>query len=257
MSVQSFLTKKCGIPIKQALKINPELEEYVTRNGLDLGNTKALLLYNKLILKEFMGLEFDLPNGYLIPTICSRWAFLKYILHLKPKNVLEIGTGASAILALMLGRLGVSVTATEIDDDAFQSAISNIQRNKLTEKITLVKTNNKLKLDLIPQLADFDLILCNPPQYDEEYFQHHKSSSRGFLGNYFELVGGMMGHEFILSLISEIKMFPNPPPVFFQLTLPKLRPILEQELNKHQYEYSVSSNRIGTRLRLYYHVKFS
>ncbi|PWI48157.1 hypothetical protein CEE45_08305 [Candidatus Heimdallarchaeota archaeon B3_Heim] len=256
MTVSSFPSKKCGIPVKQALEINPDLAMYMTEKGLDLGNSKALLLYNKLILKEFMDLEFDLPEGYLIPTICSRWAFLKYILQFKPLNVLEIGTGASGILSLMLGRLGISVTATEIDEEAIESAGSNFQRNKLQDRITLVKSNSEIIIGLLPQLSEFDLILCNPPQYNEKYYQQHKSSSRGFVGNFSELVGGEKGHEFILALLSEVKKFQAPPPVFFQLTLPKLKPVLEEELNKQKYNFSVTSNRVGTRIRIYYQVKF-
>ena len=256
MSNRSILAKKCGIPIKQALKLNPKLTQYAKNDRLDLGNTKALLLYNKLILKEFMDLEFDLPNGYLIPTICSRWAFLKYILQFKPGNVLEIGTGASGILAMMLGRLSVSVTATEIDEEAYRSARSNIQQNELTEQIILIKSGNEIVQGLLPHLSDFDLILCNPPQYDEKYYHQHKTSSRGFVGNFSELVGGEKGHEFILALLTEVKTFPTPPPVFFQLTLPHLRHVLEEELTKQDYNFTVTSNKVGTRLRLYFQVKF-
>ncbi|MHA1995465.1 MAG: RlmF-related methyltransferase [Candidatus Hodarchaeales archaeon] len=257
MNSQSFLTKKCGLPVKQALMINPDLAAYMRQNKLDLGNTKALLMYNQLILKHFMDLEFDLPDGYLVPTICSRWAFLKHILKLKPKNVLEIGTGASAILALMLGRLGISVSATEIDNTAFQSACSNVRRNNLEKSIILVKSNRQLLVNLIPQVSEFDLILCNPPQYDEVYFEQHRNSNRGFLGNYSEMVGGQIGHEFILSLLSELRTFSNPPPVYFQLTLPKLQPKLEGELKNQKYNFSVTSKQIGTRLRLYYNVEIT
>ncbi|MHA1976228.1 MAG: RlmF-related methyltransferase [Candidatus Hodarchaeales archaeon] len=256
MNKQSFLTKKCGVPIKQALKLDSNLTPFVQNGKLDLGNTTALLLYNKLILKEFMDLDFDIPEGYLIPTICSRWAFLKHILQFKPLNILEIGTGASGILSLMLGRLGLSVTATEIDEEAIQSAHSNIQRNKLSEHISLIKSNTEIILGLLSQLSDFDLIFCNPPQYDENYYRQHKTSMRGFVGNYSELVGGEKGHEFILTLLSEVKTFPAPPPVFFQLTLPHLKPLLEEELNNQGYEYKITSNRVGTRTRLYFQVKF-
>ncbi len=257
MNFLSFPAKKCGVPIKQALKLEPKLSQYVTNNKLELGNTKALILYNKVILREFMALEFDLPEGYLIPTICSRWTFVKYILRQNPSNVLEIGTGASGILSLMLGRLGITVTATEVDEIALQYANSNIQRNGLSNRITLVQAENKIIQGLIDDLSTFDLILCNPPQYDETFYQQHKSSTRGFVGNYYELVGGPIGHEFILSLLSEVRDFLDPPPVFFQLTLPRLKSVLEEELNNQQYDYTFISNKVGTRTRIYYKVKFS
>ena len=256
MPSNPYLSKRCGLPIKRALELNPNLATFIKNDKLDLGDPGALILYNKIILKDFLDLEFELPEGYLIPTICSRWEFLKFILQFNPNKVLEIGTGASGILALMLGRMGVSVTATEIDKEAIKSARSNIERNKLTETISLLDSHGKIIEDLLPDLSDYDLILCNPPQYDEKYYQQHQHALRGFIGKYSELVGGRIGHEFILGLLSEVGKFSNPPPVFFQLTLPQLKIVLENELNDKEYNFTRISNRIGTRVRLYYKVEF-
>ncbi len=257
MKSQSYLDKKCGTQIEIALKLDPKLVQFFNNGKLDLGDSRALLLYNKVILKEFMDLSFNIPEGYLIPTICSRWEFLKYILKSNPAKVLEIGTGASGILALMLGSVGVSVTATEIDKEAIKSAQSNIELNNLTKEVSLIHSQGEIVKNLIPQLSEYDLIICNPPQYDEKYYQEHKSSARGFIGKYLELVGGRKGHEFILSLLSEVKMDSNPPPVYFQLTLPRLKTILEEDLKRLQYEFTVVTTRIGTRERLYYKVEFT
>jgi methylase of polypeptide subunit release factors len=256
MKPSSYLDKICGTQIEVALRLDPRLVQFFKDGKLDLGNSTALLLYNKVVLKEFMDLTFDLPDGYLIPTICSRWKFLKYVLQYNPTKVLEIGTGASGILSLMLGRLGISVTATEVDKKALRSAQSNIELNNLTEKVSLVQSQGEIVKNLIPQLYEYDLIICNPPQYDEKYYQEHKSNSRGFIGKYLELVGGDKGYEFILTLLAEVKEYSNPPPVFFQITLPRLKTVLEDELEKQQYEYSVVSTRIGTRERLYYRIEF-
>lgn len=257
MKNRSILTKKCGLTVEKALARSPELSRITIDKKLDLGNSEVLKLYNQLIFQDLMNLHFELPEGYLIPTICSRFEFLKYCLESTPKNVLEIGTGASAILALMMAYLGIQVTATEIDPVAYQSAYKNIKFNNLTEYITLIKSNGEiiegLNIDTITQ----DLIICNPPQYDLGYFKAHSTSNRGFIGQFSELVGGEKGYEFILELLNEVNRLIKSPSVCFQLTLPKLQHDLEKELNKKKYTYSSKQIRIGTRIRIYYKVCFN
>ena len=134
MSFDPLIDKKCGVPVVEALNKCPELSTFlISPNRLDLGNTDALLLYNQLVLRELLGLEFSLPKGYLVPTICSRWEFIKFVLgtfKTPPTSVLEIGTGASAMLAMMLSRLGMKVIATEINEGAYKSALVNLSQNK-------------------------------------------------------------------------------------------------------------------------------
>ena len=124
--------KPCGLPFKEAIQRCPTLGRYATKgkNRIDLGNSKALLLYNRLVLKDFMSLDFTVPPGYLIPTVCSRWQFVSWIIPEKtPLKVLEIGTGASAILAIMFAKIGCHVEVTEIDEIACQNALHNINLN--------------------------------------------------------------------------------------------------------------------------------
>ena len=261
MSIHPLINKKCGVPVVEALNICPELTTYlISPNRLDLGNTSALLLYNQLVLRELIGLEFSVPKGYLVPTICSRWEFIKFVLETfetPPTSILEIGTGASAILAMMLSRLGLTVIATEINDGAYRSALANLEHNDLFEKVVLLKSEGEIIDNLIYDLSSVDAVICNPPQYDERFYQDHYDSPRGFKGEYSELVGGKIGHEFIMRLLTEINQFSHPPPVFFQLTLPKLQAKLEEDLIKEKYCFSVDQKKIGTRLRLYYRIDFT
>ncbi|MCK4848334.1 MAG: tRNA (adenine(22)-N(1))-methyltransferase TrmK [Candidatus Heimdallarchaeota archaeon] len=262
MSIHPLINKKCGVPVVKALKICPELLNYlISPNRLDLGNTQALLLYNQLVLQELIGLKFSVPKGYLIPTICSRWEFIKFVLDKFKRSptisVLEIGTGASAILAMILCRLELTVIATEINEGAYKSALANIKQNNLSEKVVLLKSEGEIITNLIHDLSSVSAIICNPPQYNEKYYQDHHDSPRGFSGEYSELVGGDFGHEFIMKLLAEVNQFSHPPPVFFQLTLPKLQAKLEEDLIKEKYCFSVDQKKIGTRLRLYYRIDFT
>ena len=153
MKIQSILTRKCGLPVERALTMSPSLARHAVNGKLDLGNSKVLKLYNQLVLKDLMNLHFELPDGFLIPTICSRFEFLKYCLKSSPKKVLEIGTGASAILALMMGYLDIQVTATEIDPIAYRSAQKNIELNNLnTSFFTLSRSRRSGRPLILPSL---------------------------------------------------------------------------------------------------------
>ncbi len=253
--------KNCGLRFEEALDRSPELKKYSISNGkgIDLGNTKALLLYNRLILQEFLGLDFSLPSGFLIPTICSRWEFLKWCLKDidktdKARKILEIGTGASAILSLMLAKIGYKVEATEINEEAYKSAQINIELNNLSAKIRLFKVDEKIIKDLFSNLKEFEAILTNPPQYDIEYYKDRKRSKKGFTGKKSELVGGEFGHEFIVQLIMEVKEYKDPPPIFFQLTSIKLSSKINEFLENCGLDFIKQENEIGTRKRVYYKV---
>lgn len=260
MSGLTIPQKQCGLPFKEAIKRNPTLGKYSTKgeNRIDLGNSQALLLYNRLILQDFLSLDFTVPPGFLIPTICSRWAFISWIIRDHPLKVLEVGTGASAIFALMLAKIGCYVEATEINEIAYQSAKSNINLNNLNLKVHLTKIHKKCHIlkDCYDSLAEFDAIICNPPQYDMDYFKQHCSSKKGFVGNESELVGGKVGHEFILSLLEEVREFEKSPSVYFQLLVTKLHPIIRSHLQNHDYSFVEEFSTIGTRKRYYFRINY-
>lgn len=258
MESLSYPQKPCGLPFKEAIQRNPTLKKYATKgkNHIDLGNSEALLLYNRLVLQDFLSLDFTVPSGFLIPTICSRWAFISWIIRDYPSKVLEIGTGASAILALMFAKIGCYVEATELDEIAYQSAKNNIRLNGLGSRIVIkkVQDNDHILRSYFNSLSRFDGIICNPPQYDRNYFKHRQSFRKGFLGQEFELVGGKKGHEFIIRLIEEIKTFTNPPSLYFQLTVPNLQKIISSYLQDKSYSFIKEYNTIGTRQRYYFKI---
>ncbi|MFX0124440.1 MAG: RlmF-related methyltransferase [Candidatus Hodarchaeota archaeon] len=252
------LEKPCGLPFKEAIQRCPTLKKYVIngKNRIDLGNSQALLLYNRLVFQDFMSLDFTIPPGYLIPTVCSRWMFVSWIIREKaPLKVLEIGTGASAILAMMFVKVGCQVEATEIDEIAYQSAKNNIKKNNLDSHILLRKARLDRILGSYDSLTEFDALVCNPPQYDQNYF-HKQSLNKGFVGQESELVGGKKGYEFIVKLIEETKSFLNPPSVFFQLTVPKLQKIICLYLQNQGYSFLKDHRTIGTRQRYYFRVDY-
>ena len=72
-----------------------------------------------------------------------------------PQSILDVGTG-SGILAMAGAALGAEeVIACDIDSDACQVAIANIQKNRLTRQISITDA----PLDKIP--GRYDLVLAN------------------------------------------------------------------------------------------------
>lgn len=259
MNPSFYPQKPCGLLIKDAIQRCPALRKYTIKgkNSIDLGNSQALLLYNRLVLKDFMSLDFTIPPGYLIPTVCSRWMFIKWIIREKtPSKVLEVGTGASAILAMMLAKIGCHVEATENNEIAYQSAQNNIKTNNLTSLISLKRAEkDRFLRGYYDSLVEYDVIVCNPPQYDQNYF-HQQVPNRGFNGKEFELVGGKNGHEFIVRLIEEVGGFRNPPSFYFQLTFPKLLNSISIHLQNKGYSFFKDHRITGTRRRYYFRVDY-
>ncbi|MHA2246924.1 MAG: RlmF-related methyltransferase [Candidatus Hodarchaeales archaeon] len=260
MNSLSIPQKKCGLPFQEAIQRDPTLRKYAIKgeNRIDLGNSQALLHYNRLILQDFLSLDFTVPPGFLIPTICSRWNFISWLIRDHPSKVLEVGTGASAILALMLAKIGCYVEATEINEIAYLSAKSNINLNNLNSMIHLTKIQKKSHIlkDCYKSLAEFDAIICNPPQYDIDYFRQYCSSKKGFVGNESELVGGRVGHEFILSLLEEVREFKKSPSVYFQLLVTNLHSIIRSYLQNHDYSFVEDLSTVGTRKRYYFRIDY-
>lgn len=257
MKYYNLPQKLCGLSFKEAIQRDPTLRKYeIGLNRIDLGNTEALLLYNRLVLKDLLSLDFTVPHGFLIPTVCSRWNFVSWIIRDQPSRVLEVGTGASAIIAMMLAKIGCEVEATEIIETAYQSARKNIKINNFNSKIRVKKAKNHIIEDLYDSLDKFDAIVCNPPQYDQDYYEKSVSSKKGFVGRELELVGGTVGHEFIIRLLEEVASYENHPSVYFQLTVLNLHEKINSYLVSNGYSFIEDYITVGTRRRNYFRVDY-
>jgi len=118
------------------------------------------------------------------------------------KRVVEIGTGASAALSLILAKkYKRRILATEINEDSYFSAKKNIIDNGLDNRITLLKSRGDIILDLIPS-GKYAALLCYPPIYSEDLTILKKK--RGWKGVESELIGGGDdGLSFMKQLIDE------------------------------------------------------
>ncbi|WP_175059929.1 RlmF-related methyltransferase [Thermococcus sp. 2319x1] len=190
----SWKDGKLGLPVREAIKIFPELEKYLDEKGrLDLSDRRARMLYNKAIAKAVFGIEVEYHTRGLITTPISRFIFLKTFLR-GGEKVLEIGTGHSALMAIMADRLfKCDVWATEVDDEFFEYAKRNIEQNK--SKVKLIKSNGEIIEGLIPKGEKFDVIFSAPPYYERP--------TKGVLTEREGVGGGKYGESFSIKILNE------------------------------------------------------
>ena len=79
---------------------------------------------------------------------------------MKPSNrILEIGTGASAIISLFAAKsFDLKVLATEINESSIDSAERNISTNNMSHKIQLLKSEGGILDQVIEIGSSFDAL---------------------------------------------------------------------------------------------------
>jgi methylase of polypeptide subunit release factors len=206
---QSFDIKHWCVKIETATSNYPDLIPYVKNDKLDFGDHKSLEMYNKAVAYTLAGLKIKIPETHLIPAVCLRYAYVRTIFEkfLKTENtMLEIGTGASGIIAMFGAKLyNLKVTATEINGISYHSAESNFQRNTLSNRISLIKSRGGIMSGVIKDGSRFDALFTYPPTYADSSQDSGKlNKGRGFKGIDSEMIGGGIdGFDFTDKLLLE------------------------------------------------------
>ncbi len=233
---------KLGLPVRDAVKLFPELEEYIDERGrLDLSNRRARVLYNRAISRAVFGLDIEYHPKGLVTTPVSRYLFLKTFLR-GGERVLEIGTGHTAMMALMAEKIfNCEVTATELDDEFFEYARRNIERNRA--RVRLLKSNGGVIHGVVPEGERFDVIFSAPPYYE--------APTKGVLTEREGVGGGRYGEEFSVRLIEEALDYLKPGGKV-ALFLPDKEPLIDSITKMgEELGYSIKDVRFkaGTRWR--------
>ncbi|ASJ01106.1 RlmF-related methyltransferase [Thermococcus gorgonarius] len=233
---------KLGLPIREVIKLFPELEKYLDDRGkLDFSNREARILYNRTVAKALFGLDIEYHPRGLVTTPVSRYLFLKTFLR-GGEKVLEIGTGHTALMALMAEKIfNCKVTATELDDEFFEYAKRNIEMNRA--KVRLIKSDGGIILGVVPEGKRFDVIFSAPPYYEVP--------TRGVLTEREGVGGGKYGEGFSVRLIEEALDYLKPGGKV-ALFLPDKEPLIRAITEKgKELGYAVRDVRFkaGTRWR--------
>jgi tRNA1Val (adenine37-N6)-methyltransferase len=96
--------------------------------------------------------------------LLGAWTSIRH----NPFSILDIGAG-TGILSLMMAQRSRAQTieAIEIDDDAFEQCAENFENSIWADRLFCFHAS---LLEYIEAVDDtFDLIICNPPFYSEDY----------------------------------------------------------------------------------------
>jgi tRNA1Val (adenine37-N6)-methyltransferase len=78
-------------------------------------------------------------------------------------SVLDIGTGTGLIALMLAQRSEATITAIEIEENAFKDASLNIQNSPWSERMKVVHSSFQEYLKNNSQI--FDCVVCNPPYF--------------------------------------------------------------------------------------------
>jgi tRNA1Val (adenine37-N6)-methyltransferase len=91
------------------------------------------------------------------------------------KNILDIGTGTGLLSLMLAQKINAKIDAIEIDENAYNQAITNINQSIFKDTITVYNTSiQDFAVNLGVKglrLRLYDLIISNPP-----FFQNHLKS---------------------------------------------------------------------------------
>ncbi len=245
-------------PTRIALQKHPDLSNHlksINPPRIKKDNPTTLELYNRYIAEDLYDLKINFLPGAIIPTPILRFNFLKYVIR-PNSSLLEIGTGASAIIAMLAAKhFQCQVTATDVDQSYLNWAQTLIKLNGLDSQIKLVTSNGNIIESIFSPEDQFDFILSNPPYYDEIL-----SPCSPWGGKSHELISeGKYGEGFILRLIKEGWNHLNPAGIL-AFIVPKTRQTtlcaVESYLQSHSdiWDYDIIGLLAGNRTRYVFRV---
>lgn len=102
--------------------------------------------------------------------LLGAWASVDH----NPFNVLDMGTG-TGVLSLMIAQRSNAeqIEAIEIDDDAFEQCVDNFESSPWNDRLFCFHASLLEYIEAVDE--KFDLIICNPPFFSEDYKTDEKS----------------------------------------------------------------------------------
>ncbi|CAG8509194.1 1874_t:CDS:10 [Acaulospora morrowiae] len=160
---------------------------HYTKEGkpyIDFKNPEAVRELTYCLLRNDFNLVLEIPLDSLCPPIPNRLNYVHWIEDLvsttemrQDRSVygIDIGTGASCIYPLLGCTLNKNwvFLATDIDKKTVEYAESNVQRNNLDGRITVVHNQTDKKILLSEEVISnnnikFAFCMCNPPFYESQ-----------------------------------------------------------------------------------------
>ena len=157
--------------------------------------------------REFMGLDFFVKEGVLIPrpdTEVLVEEVIKLAKKKDAKNILDIGTGSGAITVSLAKYLeNVKVTSVDISDIALEIGKRNAISNEVDDRINFVKSDLFTNID---KETKFDIIVSNPPYIKREVIDTLDKQVKDY-EPYNALEGGVDGLDFYRAITKQAKEY--------------------------------------------------
>ena len=212
LDVEILLEKALGGVDSLYIRLN--LDKELTKEQEDLfnlfiqdrlkGRPVAYIVGNR----EFMGLDFYVQEGVLIPRPDTEVLVEELIEICKDKenlNILDIGTGSGAITISLAKYLNTSnVKSFDISDVALEVGKKNAISNEVDNRVEFIKS------DLFSAIKDkdikFDVIVSNPPYIPKKDIKTLHTQVKDY-EPYIALEGGDDGLDFYRSITEQSKLY--------------------------------------------------
>lgn len=155
--------------------------------------------------REFMGLDFFVQEGVLIPRPDTE-VLVEEVIELAKqkdaKNILDIGTGSGAITVSLAKYLqDTKITSVDISDIALEIAEKNAITNEVNDRVTFIKSDLFTNID---KEMKFDIIVSNPPYIKREVIDTLDKQVKDY-EPYGALEGGIDGLDFYRAITKQAK----------------------------------------------------
>lgn len=177
-----------GLDFKRLAAGSPDLSPFVAVNrwgneSIDFADPAAVKALNAALLREYYGITaWDIPAGYLCPSIPGRADTLHYAADLLASSnrgviprgpairALDIGVGANCVYPLIgTHEYGWSFLGSDVDPAAIASATRIVEANPRLRgavELRLQPSPGRILGGLLRPGESFDVTLCNPPFHD-------------------------------------------------------------------------------------------
>ena len=212
LDVEILLEKALGNVDSLYIRLN--LNKELTQEQEDLfnifiqdrlkGRPVAYIVGNR----EFMGLDFYVQEGVLIPRPDTEPLVEELIELCREKenlSILDIGTGSGAITISLAKYLNTSkVKSFDISDIALEVGKKNAISNEVDDRVEFIKSD--LFSSIENKSIQFDVIVSNPPYIPKKDIETLHTQVKDY-EPYIALEGGEDGLDFYRSITEQSRMY--------------------------------------------------
>lgn len=212
LDVEILLQKALGDVDRLYIHLNLQKELSKEQENIFLGFIEDRLKGRPIAYivnnREFMGLDFYVEEGVLIPRPDTEVLVEEIIELCKDRgnmDILDIGTGSGAITVSIAKYIEKSnVTSVDISEIALEIGERNAKNNGVYEKIRFIKSD--LFDNIKSEKIQFDIIVSNPPYIKKKDIEDLHIQVKDY-EPYNALEGGVDGLDFYRKITEESKEY--------------------------------------------------